>query len=306
MKFLKPTFSQVQKDFLDKFIRCLKVDFKGEQLAMSIKIGCDRSQISRWSNRENAPPDYVCHLLLKELAGDTFKKELGRRIKYLREEIFEVSLREFAWTLKLESISQLESIEHGDVELPRHCFEMLMRDYRVTAGYLDRGDRSIFESIPTSTESFLPFLKDGFKLHFFTPPMDHADYPWRHCYMVLHRPQEHVSQCFIASTTGSFKSTGGGLMNVEHALWAMMLDVQRSHVRVPTVLRANKKTWSDLCHHRFYKKTIHLASDGGDHECTERLDEIMKSLGTQFDSHLEHEKKKKAMAVDAASRLKSH
>ncbi len=75
MKISKSSFSKIQRDFLKKFNRCLKNKFKGEQTAIGKMIGCDQSSISRWVNKETAPPNYVCRLLLKELSADTFKNK---------------------------------------------------------------------------------------------------------------------------------------------------------------------------------------------------------------------------------------
>ncbi len=201
-KLLKPSFSEIQKDFLEKFNWCLKNEFKGEQLAIVEKIGCDKSSISRWTNKESAPPDYVCRLLLKELEADNVKQALGRRIQYLRKKVFEISLREFTWTFKLESLSQLEAIEHGETELPRQCIEMLMRDYRVSTSFLDYGEGCIFSNISGHTADILPYLNDGFKLYIITPPIGGEDRSWLRCRFVLHRKQEHLPQCFVSSSPG--------------------------------------------------------------------------------------------------------
>ncbi len=72
MKISKPCFSKIQQDFLKKFTKWLKNEFGGEQLAVAEKLGCDQSQISRWVNKETAPPEYACRLLLKEMGVDTF------------------------------------------------------------------------------------------------------------------------------------------------------------------------------------------------------------------------------------------
>lgn len=300
MRFSKPAFSQVQKDFLDKFIRCLRDDFGGEQLAMANRIGCDRSQISRWSNRENAPPDYVCHLLLKELAGDSFKKAIGRRIKYLREKIFQVSPREFTWTFKLDTVTQLEAIENGEVELPRQCIETLMRDYLVEADYLDYGDKFLFGDIGHSTENILAYLKKGFKLHIVTAPHGSEDRSWLKCKFVLHRPWEKLPRCFKTSTTGSFQSTGGGLSNIEDALLAMMQHAGVPTIIAPPVMFADKVGWEDLLGCSFYRKAVYFGIGTVDEQCRDKLDEILATVRKYFNKHQELKAEKR----DGSSRLK--
>lgn len=293
MRLRKPSFSGIQRDFLEKFARCLEKDFKGEQLALAARIGCDQSSISRWANQETAPPDYVCRLLLKELGTGSFKQMLGQRIQHLRENVFQISLREFAWTLKLDKISQLEAIEQGEEELPRRSFEILMQDYRVEAGFLDHGEKVIFSRIATNTESFLAHLKDGFKLHFVTPPTGDEDRSWQFCMFILHHPREYLPQCFVASAPGSFKSTGGGLLLIENAVWALMLDAQNSVIHVPTVMMADRKSWKELRQGNFYAKNLNFPGGAGDIDCTERLMEIHKSLCEKFEDHLKREEKLK-------------
>jgi hypothetical protein len=294
MKFRKPSFSEIQKNFIEKFVCCLEKDFKGEQLALAARIGCDQSSISRWANKETAPPDYVCRLLLKELGAGSFKQSLGQRIQFLREKVYQVSLREFAWALKLDSVSQLEAVEQGEVELPRQSIEILMQDYRVQAGFLDQGEKVLFSGIATNTESFLAHLKDGFTLHFVTPPANEEDRSWKFCMFVFHRSREHLPQCFVATAPGSFKSTGGGLLLIEHAVWALMAHAQTSRITVPTVIMADKKSWKDLRQGYFYNKTINFGGGSGDIECTERLIEIHKSLCARFDAHQKRAAEKNA------------
>lgn len=264
-------------------------DFKGEQLAMAARIGCDQSSISRWANRETAPPDYVCRLLLKDLGADSFKLALGQRIQYLREEIFGLSLREFAWTFKLESISQLEAIEHGEVELPRPCIETLIRDYRVGTEFIDRGGKTLFSSIQTNTENFLTHLNEGFTLNFVTPPTNDEERSWQFCMFVLHRPREYLPQCFVANAPGSFKSTGGGLMLIENAVWALMAHAQTSQITAPMVVMADKQGWKDLRQGRFYKKTVLFGIGCADDECRDKLVKIFESLRERFDAQQKRE-----------------
>lgn len=277
MKAFKPSFSKIQKDFLEKFVRCLDRDFKGEQLTMAARIGCDQSSISRWSNRETAPPDYVCRLLLKELDADNIRLALGRRIQYLRETVFGVSLREFAWAFKLESISQIEAIERGEAEPPRSCIEMLMREYQVSAAYLDSGGE-VFAGITHRTETILVHLKEGFKLYLVTPPAGHEGRSQLQCRFVLHREREHLPQCFVTSATGSFRSTGGGLLAIEDALRAVLEAARASMIHVPAVLMADKKSWTDLQASRFYMKKVFFGAGCADSRCGVKLTEILASM----------------------------
>lgn len=275
-------FSKIQRDFLEKLIRCLKDEFSGEQLALSEKIGCDRSQISRWASKENAPPEYVCRLLLKELGNDSVKKVLGRRIRYLREKIFKISTREFAWIFKLESLSQVEAIENGEAELPRHCFEMLMRDYQVSAEHLDYGEGSLFNGIAHTTENILNHLKNGFKLYIVTPPHGDPDRSRLMCKFVLHLHREDLPQCFVTSGLGSFKSTGGGLISIEDTLRAMGRHDAASPLGASPVLLADKMGWKDLRNSCFYRKQITFGPGCADAECSDKFHEIRKAVWKEF------------------------
>lgn len=284
MRFRKPAFSEIQKNFLEKFIRCLKKDFKGEQLALAARIGCDQSSISRWANKETAPPDYACRLLLKELGAGSFKQSLGQRVQHLRENIFQISPREFAWTFKLDSVSQLEAVERGEVELPRESIEMLMRDYQVSASHLDYGDKLIFNKIPHTPESIQDYLKKGFTLHIVTPPHGHEDRAWLRCRFILHRERELLPQCLMTSTEGSFRSTGGGLLMIEHALWAIVESVGGPGAHVPTVVMTDKSAWKEMQASSFYAKKIAFGAGSVDVPCDEKLREIYESAAKQFES----------------------
>lgn len=277
MRFSKPSFSKVQRDFLEKFNECLKKEFDGGQVALAARIGCDQSSISRWINRDSAPPDYVCRLLLKELGIGSFKQSLGQRIQVLREEVFGVSLRELTWALQLESVSQLEEIEQGEVELPRPCIERLMRDYQVSAAYLDHGGE-VFAAITHSAENVRDHLKEGFQLCLVTPPAGHEDRSWLRCRFILHRERQSLPQCFATSATGSFRSTGGGLLAIEDALRGVKEAAGDSVLRPPAVLMADKKSWKALHEARFYMKKLFFGAGSSDVRCGEKLHEILASL----------------------------
>lgn len=277
MRFSKPSFSKVQRDFLEAFNECLQSDFNGGQVALAERIGCDQSSISRWINRDSAPPDYVCRLLLKELGIGSFKRSIGRRIQFLREKVFGVSLREFAWKFNLESLSQLEAIERGEAEPPRSCIEVLMRDYQVSATYLDAGGE-VFAAVTHSAENIQAHLKADFKLYLVTPPAGHEDRSQLRCRFVLHREREHLPQCFVTSATGSFRSTGGGLLAIEDALRAVLEDARNSMLHVPAVLMADKKAWKDLHESRFYMKQIFFGAGCADARCKDKFNDILASL----------------------------
>ena len=273
MRFSKPSFSKVQRDFLEKFNECLKKEFDGGQVALAKRIGCDQSSISRWINRDSAPPDYACRLLLKELGIGSFRQSLGQRVHALREEVFGVSLRDLAWALQLESISQLEAVEQGEVELPRSCIEMLMRDYQISAAYLDQGG-AVFAAITHSVANIRAHLKEGFRLHFVTAPAGHEDRPWLRCRFVLHRERPHLPQCFVTSAVGSFRSTGAGLLAIEDALQGVREAAGAPAVSTPAVLMADKKSWKALRESRFYMKKVFFGPGCADTSCSEKLAEI--------------------------------
>ena len=272
-------FSKAQKDFFERFAIYANQKFKGEQVALADRIGCDQSSISRWLNKEGAPPDYVCTLLLEKLKADSFKLLVGHRIGRLREEIFQISLREFAWTLRLENISQLENIEKGEAELPHHGIEMLMRDYLVRPDYLDDGGELIFGKVTHDRENIAAHLKKGFKLYIVTPPVGHPDRSWLRCKFILHHEREYLPQCFVTSGGGSFKSTGGGQQVIEEASLALKANM----MPMPAVLMADKKAWQELHEARFYRKQISFGLGCVDVPCQEKLETIFNSVGENVD-----------------------
>jgi hypothetical protein len=295
MKPSKPSFSKIQRDFLEKFNECLKKEFDDEQLAIAARIGCDQSSISRWTNRDSAPPDYVCRLLIKELGRGSFKQSLGKRIQFLRENIFKISIRECAWVFQMENVSELEAVELGETELPRACIEMLMRDYQVTSSYLDYGEGGIFDSVAHSTENILAHLKDDFHLYIVTPPPGSEDRSLLMCRFILHHKQAYLPQCFLTSGLGSFKSTGGGQLVIEHALQALLIDTHNRLVQLPPVLMTNKKDWHDLQQSCFYQKEMHFGGGCADDECRDKLADILKLMQKDSSKSL---RKKKCYALE--------
>ncbi len=289
MKFLKPSFSKIQKEFLDAFIRYLNDEFEGGQVAMAERIGCDQSQISRWANKENAPPDFVCQLLLKELGGGSFQKTVGRRIRYLREKVFEVSPRQFTLAIKLDSVSQLEAVEQGETESPLHCIETLVKDYQVSASYLDYGKGGIFNEISPNALLLKAYLKVGFGIYVVTPPRKHLDRLGLKCRLVLHRHREHLPQCIVVSASGNFKHiTGAGRLVLEDVLRAMFEVFYPKSYEAPPAMMADDKSWKDLQKSCFYRKEVRFAPACVDEECNRKLNYILQSVLKKFKSSAKH------------------
>lgn len=283
MKYFKPSFSKIQRDFLETFIRYFENEFKGQQVALAEKIGCDQSQISRWTKMESAPPEYACRLLLKELGGGTFKKSLGRRLLFLREKIFGVSLREFASAIKLDSIAQLEAVEQGDAEPPRQTFEMLIKDYQVSASYLDYGEGGFFNELSDDVILIKAYLRIGFELYVVTPPKLHPDRLELKCRLVLHRPKDHLPQCVVISTPGNFRHiTGAGRLVLENAMRTMIEAFRAKPCEAPRTVMVDDRGWKDLQKSCFYRKNMLAAPACIDEVCESKVKLIFQSVLKKF------------------------
>jgi hypothetical protein len=273
-------FSDIQKNFHEEFNRFLEKHFKGDQIALAKRLDCDQSSVSRWLNRVNAPPDYACRLLLKELGSQSIKHQLGRRLQHLREDIFKASVREFAWEFGFDDLSHLEAVESGKKELPRDCIEKLMGEFNVSSEFLDYGETPVFCPIVHDVEILTNYLAKGFRLHLVTPPAGHEDYRRQACRFILDMEAEGLRPCLTTSAVGSFKSSGGGRLVIEQALFANEKAALKQSVlpRLPTVWSANSTAWNDLEAGRFYQRKVAFGPGSVDFDGSQRLDSLTKDM----------------------------
>ena len=142
-----------------------------------------------------------------QLQPERYQVALGRRHKFLRENILKLNPREMADLYGFERVAYLEDCEAGLDEFSTEAMKRLVQVFFVSPKYL-QGEYSVsFLSFRISTkEDCHRFLEEGFTPYFLCCPDFHKD---GLVYLVFTKLDEGYWRMITANNLGSFYSTGG-------------------------------------------------------------------------------------------------
>jgi hypothetical protein len=180
---------------------------------------------------------------------------LGRRHKFLREEILKINPREMADFYGFEKVSYLEDCEDGLDEFPTTSLEKLEKFFFVNPKYFQEGDEQIFNTfdIICTSEDCRYYLEEGFKSYFLCDP-DFKRYGF--AYLIFLKKDRSYYRIICSNTWGSFYSSGGGYHNIANLIRAMLdLNISLTYVSFSSVDEREWKLLEKNCWYvpsRFY------------------------------------------------------
>lgn len=182
--------------------------------------------------------------------NSSYQKDLGKRLKFIREEILHLNPRQMATFYGFEKVSSLELCEKGDDELPLSAVERLCEFFFIERLFLEEGKTPIFQSfdITTGKEDCQKFLRLGFIPYVLCNPEERYDL---FCYIVFFKKDEY-NRVIVSDTVGNFLSSGGGRTNIMNLIEAMLSGGMTSWDA--HVLEVDKQVWQKLKDKSFYGK----------------------------------------------------
>jgi TIR domain len=198
--------------------------------------------------------------------GGRYSIELGKRHRHLRDKILQLNSRRMSDFYGFEKVAQLESCESGTDEFPTAAIKKLREFFFVSRDYLQGESNEIFDSFDNtcSADDCKKLLAESFQPYLLCQIEDRKNL-W--CWPVLHKEEEGHDRIVTAEAYGYFASGGGGKMNIMHFIEAIHHHGLKPY-QVP-VLRADRKTWTELETRVFYRKGMHglRGQDGEGQDC---------------------------------------
>lgn len=191
-----------------------------------------------------------------------YAETVGRRMKWLREDVLNLSLREMAEFLGMEVISQLERYEDGADEYPLSLIKSAETFFRINRRFVESGVGPVFCHFHLSQESVNDFLAQGYRPIFACCPRERGDLL---CYLVFEERKQGLTRIAMADRYGSFASNGGGQINIGYLINAL-LDVGGTpgSVRIVTVTEAE---WAAIGDGSYYSREPFRRFGGADRDC---------------------------------------
>ncbi len=186
---------------------------------------------------------------------ERYQVGLGRRHKFLRENILKLNPREMADLYGFERVAYLEDCEAGLDEFPTAAIQRLVQVFFVAPQYLQGEWKSpFFQSfrIIDSREDCRCFLEEEFRPVFLCGPDFQKN---GYAYLVFSKFDQGYWRMIRSDTIGGFHSMGGGRSNIENLIFPM-LNLKRRPSAV-NMLNVDQKEWKDLQHRRWYNKGMH-------------------------------------------------
>jgi len=172
-------------------------------------------------------------------------------MRFLRENILQLSLREMAEFFALDSVTSLEKYEHGEQEYPLPLLRKFEDFFSISQDYIGEGDGVIFERFNLSRETVRDYMIAGFSPLLLCCPTDREDL---FCYQVFRREVDGYIQLRIANVRGSFASSGGGRMNITYMIESLLeMGLTEYNVRI---LKVSPREWERIEDGTYYNSSL--------------------------------------------------
>ena len=198
-----------------------------------------------------------------EIEEEPYSVRLGKRHKFLREDILKLNERQMANFYGYDLASELERYERGEDEFPKESMEKLKETFFINERFLEDGDSRIFRNFGIYSDEVKKLLKEGFRPLFLCSICDRN---WLYTYPVFHKQENNYSRIVVSNSTAYFQSTGGNYNNIAQIIIEMLRQGMR--YSDASILQVSKQTWQELEQGTFYSNgSLSNFSIGWDYEC---------------------------------------
>ncbi|WP_086930652.1 hypothetical protein [Agarilytica rhodophyticola] len=192
----------------------------------------------------------------------SYRTAVGQKHRWLREEILDIKLRDMAIFYGLDEVTQLESYELGNIELPMSLIEKVEDFFFLKPDFIDSDISSIFRSFHLCERELAKLFDKGFSATIACCPYNRDDLL---CYIVMHKVENKFTRIISSDLIGSFMSSGGGRMNIQYLI-NEILDRGISNYHVP-ILTATEDDWEKLEQKCYYDVNLCHRVGAADRAC---------------------------------------
>lgn len=196
------------------------------------------------------------------ISEDSYRVKVGKKHKWLRENILQLTIREMANFYGLEEVSKVESYESGNIELPIKLVEKLENFFFINSDVIDGESPYIFKSFHLSQPSIHELFEQGFSPKIACCPYDRGDLL---CFVVMHKVESGFTRIVSSDLIGSFKSSGGGRMNIQYLIEELIIrNIPDYEV---SILKTTEGDWKKLERNCYYDVGLFHRLGAADQEC---------------------------------------
>ncbi len=189
------------------------------------------------------------------LNNTLYRITLGERHWLLREKFLKFNLRQMAIFYGIERVSDLESYERGDEELPLKLLNKLTDFFFINWEYFDGESNTVFRTFDLNSERPFQLIKDGFKPCFLSSSEERENLL---VYSIFQKIEQGYRRIIQSNLVGSFGSSGGGANNIYRIIYAMLRNgMSAEDVKFYQVSSA---VWQLLGSASFYSRDMNFGS----------------------------------------------
>lgn len=201
--------------------------------------------------------------------NERYQVKVGKRHKFLREEILNLNPREMSDFYGFEKVSFLEDCESGVDEFPRDSIGKLIETFFIEPKYIQEGRYSIFKQfdVVSSKNDCQKFLADGFHPQFLCDP-DFQKTGFVH--LVFYKKDQEIWRTISSNADGSFQSNGGGAWNIYHFIYAILDVGYGSYI---SFVNVSAEEWKKLDNASWNNKGMLGYSGKANHQAVDMFNE---------------------------------
>lgn len=202
------------------------------------------------NNEKPEPAEKVSNDEVSDDAKDEpYKVGLGRRVKYIRENVLDINPRKFSYLLGIEKVEELEAYESGEVEFSSEYVDLICDFFFVNKNYIQGESDYIFKTFCLiDSEDSEKLIKEGFRPYI----LCNEDDDWLLGKIGFYKEEKDHHRLVFSDRPVSFKSSGGGKSNLMNMLVPFVKAGKAEYDA--SILSVDKSIWDAISKCFFYRK----------------------------------------------------
>ncbi|AZF13017.1 hypothetical protein C4J93_4867 [Pseudomonas sp. R2-37-08W] len=222
--------------------------------------GIGATLVSDWlKKRESRKQNLFCPQSIQPLVltDSSYALSLGARVRFIRTEILNLSLRQLSEILEIEKVSSLERFELGVEEFPLQVLKKFEAYFSIRPEYLDGISKGIFLNFHLCSSEVERYLSQGYTPLILCCPSERSEL---FCRVVFKKHDGAFLKVVVGNLLCSFASSGGGQLNIQILIQAL-LQRNASYTDV-RVLKVTNRAWELMRQGSYYNQDeFHRSAD---------------------------------------------
>lgn len=194
---------------------------------------------------------------LGEMPTSSYAQGIGEKIRYIRAELLNLSLRQLSEFLEIEKVSQLERYELGLEEFPLPLLKKMEKYFSISAEFFDGVGTCVFTGFELCNQEVERYLSEGYKPFIYCSPHERGEL---FCRIVFEKQDGQFKKIVVAGLLCSFASKGGGRLNIQ--ILINVIIARAGSYKDVRVLKVSSYAWECIRQGVFYNQdSLHRSAD---------------------------------------------